>query len=102
MDGSPKDETPVRTSKNHYTPVHAKVSNHGRCRSACGGHITQLSLHVWDFIFLPWWRAFFFNLPVHPSTEIDGQSGDLKPFPSIVLKMEHIREHIGDGMRGLD
>lgn len=30
MDGSPKDETPVRTSKNHYTPVHSKVSNHGR------------------------------------------------------------------------
>lgn len=29
MDGSPKDETPVRTSKNHYTPVH-KASNHGR------------------------------------------------------------------------
>lgn len=31
IDGSPKDETPVRTSKNHYTPVHGKVSNHGRC-----------------------------------------------------------------------
>lgn len=30
MDGSPKDETPVRTSKNHYTPVHGKASNHGR------------------------------------------------------------------------
>lgn len=30
MDGSPKDETPVRTSKNHYTPVHSKASNHGR------------------------------------------------------------------------
>lgn len=30
IDGSPKDETPVRTSKNHYTPVHAKASNHGR------------------------------------------------------------------------
>lgn len=30
MDGSPQDETPVRTSKNHYTPVHSKVSNHGR------------------------------------------------------------------------
>lgn len=30
MDGSPKDETPVRTSKNHYTPVHSKVPNHGR------------------------------------------------------------------------
>ncbi|KAM4717901.1 protein shisa-6 isoform 3-T3 [Anableps anableps] len=29
IDGSPKDETPVRTSKNHYTPVHAKTSNHG-------------------------------------------------------------------------
>ncbi|XP_076609449.1 protein shisa-6 isoform X1 [Chaetodon auriga] len=29
IDGSPKDETPVRTSKNHYTPVHAKASNHG-------------------------------------------------------------------------
>ncbi|KAK1877096.1 Protein shisa-6, partial [Dissostichus eleginoides] len=29
MDGSPKDETPVRTSKNHYTPVHAKAPNHG-------------------------------------------------------------------------
>lgn len=30
MDGSPKDETPVRTSKNHYTPVHSKAPNHGR------------------------------------------------------------------------
>uniref|UniRef100_A0A8D3ANI5 Shisa N-terminal domain-containing protein n=1 Tax=Scophthalmus maximus TaxID=52904 RepID=A0A8D3ANI5_SCOMX len=30
IDGSPKDETPVRTSKNHYTPVHTKASNHGR------------------------------------------------------------------------
>lgn len=30
MDGSPKDETPVRASKNHYTPVHSKASNHGR------------------------------------------------------------------------
>ncbi|XP_056262689.1 protein shisa-6 isoform X2 [Pseudoliparis swirei] len=29
IDGSPKDETPVRTLKNHYTPVHAKASNHG-------------------------------------------------------------------------
>ncbi|XP_051904208.1 protein shisa-6-like isoform X2 [Hippocampus zosterae] len=28
MDGSPKDETPVRTVKNNYTPVHAKSSNH--------------------------------------------------------------------------
>ncbi|XP_026181405.1 protein shisa-6 isoform X4 [Mastacembelus armatus] len=30
LDGSPKDETPVRTSKNHYTPVHTKASNHER------------------------------------------------------------------------
>lgn len=30
IDGSPKDETPVRTLKNHYTPVHAKASNHGK------------------------------------------------------------------------
>ncbi|XP_028268359.1 protein shisa-6 isoform X4 [Parambassis ranga] len=30
IDGSPKDETPVRTSKNHYTPVHAISSNHER------------------------------------------------------------------------
>ncbi|XP_028311701.1 protein shisa-6 isoform X2 [Gouania willdenowi] len=29
MNGSPKDDTPVRTSKNHYTPVHAKAANHG-------------------------------------------------------------------------
>uniref|UniRef100_A0A087XE27 Shisa family member 6 n=1 Tax=Poecilia formosa TaxID=48698 RepID=A0A087XE27_POEFO len=29
IDGSPKDETPVRSSKNHYTPVHTKTSNHG-------------------------------------------------------------------------
>ncbi|XP_034046536.1 protein shisa-6 [Thalassophryne amazonica] len=28
IDGSPKDETPVRTLKNHYTPVHTKSSNH--------------------------------------------------------------------------
>ncbi|XP_053194243.1 protein shisa-6 isoform X5 [Scomber japonicus] len=30
IDGSPKEETPLRTSKNHYTPVHAKPSNHER------------------------------------------------------------------------
>lgn len=99
MDGSPKDETPIRTSKNHYTPVHGMVSNHGRCRSERGGHRPQLS--KCDFIILPGWRAFFFNLPVHPSTEIDGRSGNLKPFPSIFLKMEHIREHIGDARPGL-
>ncbi|XP_010890014.1 protein shisa-6 isoform X3 [Esox lucius] len=30
LEGSPKDiETPVRTSKNHYTPVHTKPANHG-------------------------------------------------------------------------
>ncbi|XP_022045723.2 protein shisa-6 isoform X1 [Acanthochromis polyacanthus] len=29
IDGSPKDDTPVRTLKNHYTPVHTKASNHG-------------------------------------------------------------------------
>ncbi|XP_061837453.1 protein shisa-6-like isoform X2 [Nerophis lumbriciformis] len=29
MDCSPKDDTPVRASKNHYTPVHSKSSNHG-------------------------------------------------------------------------
>ncbi|XP_055008656.1 protein shisa-6-like [Boleophthalmus pectinirostris] len=29
VDGSPKDETPVRTSKNHYTPVHSNHGNHG-------------------------------------------------------------------------
>ncbi|XP_037331450.2 protein shisa-6 isoform X2 [Pungitius pungitius] len=29
IDGSAKDETPVRTSKNHYTPVHSKPPNHG-------------------------------------------------------------------------
>ncbi|XP_039892586.1 protein shisa-6 isoform X6 [Simochromis diagramma] len=30
MNGSPKDNTPVRTSsKNHYTPVHSSKSNHG-------------------------------------------------------------------------
>ncbi|XP_028843369.1 protein shisa-6 isoform X2 [Denticeps clupeoides] len=28
LEGSPKESTPIRTSKNHYTPVHAK-SNHG-------------------------------------------------------------------------
>ncbi|XP_076866715.1 protein shisa-6 isoform X2 [Brachyhypopomus gauderio] len=28
VDGSPKDSTPVRSSKNHYTPVHNKA-NHG-------------------------------------------------------------------------
>ncbi|KAM3860068.1 protein shisa-6 [Diretmus argenteus] len=31
MNGSPKDNTPVRTSsKNHYTPVHASKSAHGK------------------------------------------------------------------------
>ncbi|XP_064179136.1 protein shisa-6 isoform X3 [Anguilla rostrata] len=34
MDGSPKENTPVRTSKNHYTPVHTSKSNHG-------GHYTK-------------------------------------------------------------
>ncbi|KAJ8389122.1 hypothetical protein AAFF_G00123280 [Aldrovandia affinis] len=29
MDGSPKENTPVRTSKNHYTPVHGQKPNHG-------------------------------------------------------------------------
>ncbi|KAM4597949.1 protein shisa-6 [Polymixia lowei] len=29
IDGSPKGDTPVRTSKNHYTPVHSKPPNHG-------------------------------------------------------------------------
>uniref|UniRef100_A0A3B3XYQ6 Shisa N-terminal domain-containing protein n=1 Tax=Poecilia mexicana TaxID=48701 RepID=A0A3B3XYQ6_9TELE len=30
MNGSPKDNTPIRTSsKNHYTPVHSSKSNHG-------------------------------------------------------------------------
>ncbi|GAA6074242.1 protein shisa-6-like isoform X1, partial [Tachysurus ichikawai] len=27
IDGSPKDSTPVRSNKNHYTPVHNK-NNH--------------------------------------------------------------------------
>lgn len=31
MNGSPKDNTPIRTSsKNHYTPVHTSKSNHGK------------------------------------------------------------------------
>lgn len=31
MNGSPKDNTPARTSsKNHYTPVHTSKSNHGK------------------------------------------------------------------------
>ncbi|XP_068606387.1 protein shisa-6-like [Brachionichthys hirsutus] len=29
LEGSSKDETPVRTSKNHYTPIHAVASNPG-------------------------------------------------------------------------
>ncbi|MGH0134194.1 UNVERIFIED_CONTAM: hypothetical protein FKN15_057136 [Acipenser sinensis] len=29
IDGSPKENTPVRTSKNHYTPVRTMKSNHG-------------------------------------------------------------------------
>uniref|UniRef100_A0A3Q1JFD9 Shisa N-terminal domain-containing protein n=1 Tax=Anabas testudineus TaxID=64144 RepID=A0A3Q1JFD9_ANATE len=33
IDGSPKEETPVRTSKNHYTPVHTIASNHGTTQS---------------------------------------------------------------------
>ncbi|CAG5911357.1 unnamed protein product [Menidia menidia] len=34
MNGSPKDNTPVRTSsKNHYTPVHTSKSNHGKSSS---------------------------------------------------------------------
>lgn len=34
IDASPKENTPVRTSKNHYTPVHNK-NNHGRWRHFC-------------------------------------------------------------------
>lgn len=34
IDTSPKENTPVRTSKNHYTPVHNK-NNHGRCWRFC-------------------------------------------------------------------
>ncbi|KAL4658258.1 hypothetical protein GN956_G1981 [Arapaima gigas] len=30
VEGSPKENTPVRTSKNHYTPVHNAKSNHGQ------------------------------------------------------------------------
>ncbi|XP_039596020.1 protein shisa-6 isoform X1 [Polypterus senegalus] len=29
IDGSPKDNTPIRTSKNHYTPVRTTKTNHG-------------------------------------------------------------------------
>ncbi|XP_041075494.1 protein shisa-6-like isoform X5 [Polyodon spathula] len=29
IDGSPKENTPVRTSKNHYTPVRTTKANHG-------------------------------------------------------------------------
>lgn len=30
LEGSPKDiDTPLRTSKNHYTPVHTMLANHG-------------------------------------------------------------------------
>lgn len=34
IDTSPTENTPVRTSKNHYTPVHNK-NNHGRWRHFC-------------------------------------------------------------------
>ncbi|GCB59837.1 hypothetical protein scyTo_0014043 [Scyliorhinus torazame] len=29
IDGSPKDNSPVRTSKNHFTPVRTSKGNHG-------------------------------------------------------------------------
>ncbi|XP_048848374.1 protein shisa-6 isoform X1 [Brienomyrus brachyistius] len=38
MNGSPKENTPVRTSKNHYTPVHAVKSNHGYFPLLSQGH----------------------------------------------------------------
>uniref|UniRef100_A0A3P9B4P1 Shisa family member 6 n=1 Tax=Maylandia zebra TaxID=106582 RepID=A0A3P9B4P1_9CICH len=43
MNGSPKDNTPVRTSsKNHYTPVHTSKSNHGKS-SSCSPLYTRSS-----------------------------------------------------------
>ncbi|XP_074552830.1 protein shisa-6 isoform X4 [Halichoeres trimaculatus] len=37
MDGSPKDETPVRTLKNHYTPVHSNHGHYGKENLRSGG-----------------------------------------------------------------
>ncbi|KAK1784802.1 hypothetical protein P4O66_003470 [Electrophorus voltai] len=48
VDGSPKDSTPVRSSKNHYTPVHTKA-NHVYCgaqRAFCWRTFHPLS--VWS------------------------------------------------------
>ncbi|XP_065820987.1 protein shisa-6 isoform X4 [Labrus bergylta] len=37
IDGSPKDETPVRTLKNHYTPVHSNHGHYGKENLRSGG-----------------------------------------------------------------
>lgn len=37
VDASPKDETPVRTSKNHYTPVHSNHGHYGKENLLPGG-----------------------------------------------------------------
>ncbi|KAM8823969.1 protein shisa-6 isoform 1-T1 [Synchiropus picturatus] len=37
INGSPKDETPVRTAKNHYTPVHSNHGHYGKENFRSGG-----------------------------------------------------------------
>ncbi|XP_053707008.1 protein shisa-6-like isoform X3 [Synchiropus splendidus] len=37
LNGSPKDETPVRTAKNHYTPVHSNHGHYGKENFRSGG-----------------------------------------------------------------
>lgn len=56
MNGSPKDNTPVRTSsKNHYTPVHTSKSNHGKSSSFLPlKHSKLWSLHKHLLVYVSW------------------------------------------------
>ncbi|KAJ8345569.1 hypothetical protein SKAU_G00297620 [Synaphobranchus kaupii] len=53
VDGSPKENTPMRTSKNHYTPVHATKPNHAsgsfrRWTGSKGVHTRAQLCTFWD------------------------------------------------------
>uniref|UniRef100_A0A3P8QLY2 Shisa N-terminal domain-containing protein n=1 Tax=Astatotilapia calliptera TaxID=8154 RepID=A0A3P8QLY2_ASTCA len=70
LDGSPKDETPVRTLKNHYTPVHAKRMNN-ILTSATEAYDLSLSRSFQNLSHLP------------PSYELALKSDLSKYFPQI-------------------
>nr|XP_029492686.1 protein shisa-6-like [Oncorhynchus nerka] len=49
LEGSPKDmDTPLRTSKNHYTPVHTMLANHGGCLDTLISSCILLIFNVLD------------------------------------------------------